>query len=101
MKRDARRPRFEIYFLVRGSGEFPIDMLRYDSACPATEQDSHAMRREEEKRVVLLRRFTLDKPPTVGNEARWRSFGWEPLAWSEDVEKLADHPEWPRSGSRQ
>lgn len=34
-----------VYAKVMGSGEFPLDMLRYDGCSPATEEDSNLIRR--------------------------------------------------------
>lgn len=33
----------QITFDVRGTGAFPVDMLRYDACWPASEADSHRM----------------------------------------------------------
>lgn len=86
----------EVFFLVRGSGEFPLDMLRYDSCCPFRESDSHAMRRRE-ARVILMRRFSPERH-SDGNEARWMAFGWEAYGWSPDREKLLHHPDLEKKG---
>ena len=61
-------------------GRFPLDMLRYDSCYPATQQDSAAMenytgsREEKAARVVTVCKVTGSKFDgfTVG---RWQSFG--------------------------
>lgn len=67
-------------FAVRGFGEFPLDMLRYDSAWPATESDSYRMR-DEGKRVVFLTMWCRNGTgPTVG---RWESFTWRVLRQDE------------------
>lgn len=63
---------------VEGSGEFPIDMLRYDSCCPATEADSGTIERQDERRVVKLRRFSRAGAPATA--ARWQSRGWKVLS---------------------
>lgn len=71
-KKDAQQQ-----FTVRGRGEFPIDMLRYDRATPATEQDSG----------VIIRSFRNLRIGDSGPHevrvsaprmtyARWQSFGW-------------------------
>lgn len=68
-------------YKVRGVGGFPIDMLRYDHAIPATEQDSvqisaslgtHFM--GEPARTARIVSLISDFPPTP---ARWASFGWQ------------------------
>ena len=56
-------------YLVKGSGTFPLDMLRYDEAWPARGEDVDEMGRSCERVVELL----STAKPTV---ARWESFGW-------------------------
>lgn len=65
------------YYTVVGWGEFPIDMLRYDSAFPA---DAHAVaaiaqRLHQERPLAEKVEVRLGSPrlPTFD---RWRSFGW-------------------------
>lgn len=63
------------FLVVEGRGTFPLDMLRYDSCCPATETDtSHVNGVVAEVRRVVLRRFSVSGQPAT--EGRWRSFGW-------------------------
>lgn len=82
-------PRNHIYrFVVEGSRNFPVDMLRYDGAYPAANgtpdavmEMTNALDREYQKayrteqgtwprfRVTLL----SSQPPT---RDRWSSFGW-------------------------
>lgn len=67
---------------VRGRGEFPVDMLRYDRCSPFRESDSanvqcgHGPEREVE--VIAIReggnRIKNYMPFT---HARWESFGWK------------------------
>jgi hypothetical protein len=65
----------------RGSGPFPIDMLRYDNCSPAREVDSSeiastfALQRVSEPAPVQLKRYTAKQAehPTY---QRWDSFGW-------------------------
>ena len=74
-------------FTVGGTGEFPVDMLRYDEAFPATSADASAialrtddLRANESRRVVrLLTHRRLG--PTLG---RWQSFGWCVLSHKND-----------------
>jgi hypothetical protein len=71
----AKTYRFKV--TVRGNGQFPVDMLRYDRCWPASEQDSYKMSRdwaEGVRDVVLLTDHDRIWQPTVG---RWRSFTWE------------------------
>jgi hypothetical protein len=64
------------HLVVEGRGEFPIDMLRYDSACPDTENDSIAMKSIDPRRIHL-RRFSIGREPSHG---RWESFGWKVIS---------------------
>lgn len=69
--------------VVEGAGEFPWDMLRYDSCWPADERESPKLQTHRtEKRSVELTRMTRN---TRGpNERRWKSFGWTVVSWKED-----------------
>ena len=77
---------FKFAFTVRGSGEFPLDMLRYDNCVAATPEDQQKIdwkygddhpegtgvhyRRE----VKLISTFnSKHERPTAG---RWASFTW-------------------------
>jgi hypothetical protein len=75
-------------FTVEGKGPFPFDMLRYDHAYPATQEDVNVMSNEylaiqRSERHVNLRMYCFAKDgPTMD---RWESFGWrvwnvEPIA---------------------
>lgn len=68
-------------FTVRGFGRFPVDMLRYDYAYPASGEDASKI---DESFPSIGERFgaqgpqeirltTTTKGPTV---ERWLSFGW-------------------------
>jgi hypothetical protein len=67
-------------FTVRGSGRFPVDMLRYDRCFPTSTEAvmhiAHQLRDgegvEQYRSVELATDWT--STPTV---SRWRSFGWE------------------------
>jgi hypothetical protein len=66
-----------VEFQVQGNGEFPVDMLRYDSCWPAREAtDSIAI--SASHRAKVSRTITLIglREPTEG---RWKSFGWKVL----------------------
>lgn len=60
-------------FTVEGSGQFPFDMLRYDSCWPHSSMDAARLEpsRRERRRVVLE---TAAKSKCA---ARWHSFGWD------------------------
>mgnify|MGYP003140530484 FL=1 len=65
----ARHYRFE----VRGSGEFPWDMLRYDRVYPTTEPapDRYA----EADKWKLIRTVKVEGQGCTPD--RWASFGWK------------------------
>lgn len=59
-------------YTVYGGGQFPLDMLRYDCAWPATQEDVAAIdyHADRGRRSVVLNSYS---EPTV---ARWNSFMW-------------------------
>lgn len=65
-------------WVVRGSLAFPIDMLRYDSAHPASEEDSNNIARSVASygadHDALEVRVKMRGDPTLD---RWKSFGWQ------------------------
>lgn len=67
----AKRARY----VVKGCGELPLDMLRYDQSWPATNASANAGQRSgnglEEREVVL----ETDAPNI--HPGRWSSFGWQ------------------------
>lgn len=81
------RPYFPVTYAVRGQGGFPLDMLRYDRACPCREQDSYAIANLDSPhpRTVLLIRFSVE-PNRSGQEKRWESFGWKIVPHDRDLE---------------
>ncbi len=65
-----KKPKAWVY-IVRGSGHFPTDMLRYDQSWTQGQDDvSTAFDYERATREVTLQSA---KEPT---RARWESFGW-------------------------
>jgi hypothetical protein len=64
---------------ITGRGTFPVDMLRYDSAYPATETDAHDVERtffdmsNTPYRIKVAKRGT-SKTDTF-TAGRWQSFG--------------------------
>lgn len=67
--------RYRWRYTVTGTFEFPIDMLRYDRAFPATEEDSaKALNvRWNPTDVVSVTVIGLNDPSVD----RWKSFGWK------------------------
>lgn len=73
----ARKKVDELLIRVRGGGLFPIDMLRYDRAFPASEIDSNkindTIRGDTRGPVEIEVRVTANCSPT---SRRWQSFNW-------------------------
>lgn len=65
---------YESKLVVRGGGEFPWDMLRYDSCVPYSETDSGLLGHGPRREVTLKRKAANPGPATA---MRWQSFGWE------------------------
>ena len=68
--------RYQHILEVEGQGAFPIDMLRYDGAHPASEQDSAAafVVGKETRRVRVV--HYSETPNWKPEYGRWQSFGW-------------------------
>lgn len=62
-------------YTVQGAGEFPFDMLRYDSCYPATQEAVSVMAPGGPRPRLPMRsvQVTGRREPTEG---RWASFGW-------------------------
>jgi hypothetical protein len=88
-----------VVFEVRGRGEFPIDMLRYDMAAPYTGTDVSSILHPkmvakpsggegeiEINRVVKLCRFYPTGGRRLPEAGRWLSFGWEVINVFEGTE---------------
>lgn len=71
-------------FTVRGAGEFPLDMLRYDRCWPNAGDDVEAILPRYggaalgalATREVRLCKFAHTKRGPYVEEGRWTSFGW-------------------------
>lgn len=59
-------------FKVTGTGNFPIDMLRYDACWPATESDAAHLQFEKGRRTITLHTHN----PSAPTNGRWNSFLW-------------------------
>jgi hypothetical protein len=74
---------------VKGRGDFPIDMLRYDRCTPLTESDSGRIERTFDEEVgedenaaeIDLKASEIGHQPTQG---RWQSFGWTVISFKEE-----------------
>ena len=74
------RPRKMYEYWVSGRGQFPLDMLRYDLAWPATSQDAAALDNYTGVRTIRSVKLQSYCEPTID---RWLSF-----CWSVGTEKL-------------
>jgi hypothetical protein len=77
-----KKTHYQHVIYVNGSGGFPMDMLRYDSAVPMNSSETSVMVNYRARRTVRLYMYSLFKisTPTVG---RWESFGWKVLSKEE------------------
>ena len=66
---------YMVDFEVEGRGEFPFDMLRYDSCWPVSSADVDAMQRNGERRTIQLRCWR-ERRARVSTADRWASFNW-------------------------
>lgn len=67
-------------FTVKGTGYFPLDMLRYDQCYPADSNDAATIgytyvNSKQESRDVRLK-HTHDHKFWQPTNGRWSSFGW-------------------------
>lgn len=70
-----------LFFMVVGAGEFPFDMLRYEGAHPALENQSRKLYSDKrDRRCVALAKRSEGYPCGP----RWLSFGWEVTGTAED-----------------
>lgn len=75
----------------RGSGPFPIDMLRYDRCWPLSQEDIAKIAESlsgdigsadaREIRVGTHATLAASKDETAFTNDRWKSFGWLPVAY--------------------
>lgn len=78
-------------FAVRGAGEFPRDMLRYDECAFASPQDEDqaGVGYVSGKRTVSLVLTDAKRSWLKPTVARWDSFGWKVLSGSPGAEIYA------------
>jgi hypothetical protein len=79
-----------VMFEVTGTGEFPLDMLRYDGCYPVRQPDVSQIeatfrRGNHVSRTVRLARRVDAAHRTDPTVARWWSFGWRGI----EVRKVA------------
>ena len=62
-------------FTVTGSGNFPLDMLRYDCCFPYGTEDVANLMDSRGKRSITLARYVKYKNAGA-TTGMWNSFGW-------------------------
>lgn len=67
--------------VVRGTGDFPFDMIRYDSCSPWDTKDAHTIMMCGTSAVAKVTLRRVSPNPTAPSIDRWRSFGWEVVEW--------------------
>ena len=74
----ARTRTTEIAYVVEGAGEFPFDMLRYDSSFPTNEfpDSAHLGCHEHHRRLVTLTHRNPQGVVSCPTPERWASFLW-------------------------
>ena len=67
------------YMVIKGKGDFPIDMLRYDDCFPATESDSYAIAKTfdsyGEWEICVKKQVRTYSKVRDWTNGRWASFG--------------------------
>lgn len=69
---------YRIEFTVTGNGNFPIDMLRYDSCFPYNSEDVAKIECRvfsDTRQTIRLAKYAL-KRDTMPTTLRWQSFLW-------------------------
>jgi hypothetical protein len=67
-----------LYAIIRGSGPFPVDMLRYDNCSPATESDSGSIVmtfQGWDSWEICVKRINYRGRVNSFTLGRWNSFG--------------------------
>jgi hypothetical protein len=76
--------KWKTVFVVKGTGEFPLDMLRYTESFPKHESEARGLTMTVNDdisiittpRTVTLVKYHADRQPQLAEE-RWASFGWK------------------------
>lgn len=98
MIRKNVKPGATCFFAVTGSGDFPFDMLRYDSCWPACESESAKIAIGSYAEPLGMRTVALACKPgdnwrSVPNVKRWHSFGWKASDLYEERYQVPTHAE--------
>lgn len=76
-------------FSVLGQAPFPIDMLRWENAFPATSGDSELITRTVTQiggGIHEIRLVTFQGPAWGPDVAKWRGYGWDPIRFQKPAE---------------
>jgi hypothetical protein len=77
-----------VTFTVKGTGRFPLDMLRYAQCWPATSDDVVALDSKTPIAITLRLHSRTKTPDAVLWGGRWASFGWNIIPSMTRVTKL-------------
>ena len=77
-----------VTFTVKGTGRFPLDMLRYASCWPATSDDVAALTSTTPIAITLRLHSRTKTPDAVLWAGRWASFGWQIIPTMVRVQKI-------------
>jgi len=72
----AKNVYYSFVFDVRGSGHFPVDMLRYDTCVPYGQDDINKAFCDDGERTVRLIAYHSKDTRGEATSGRWKSFGW-------------------------
>lgn len=64
-------------FTVEGTGQFPLDMLRFDECWPQRIDDACDMGDADSESRTRIRRTIRLRGIKAPTPARWASFGWQ------------------------
>lgn len=90
----ARRTKIGMYeysFIVVGSTQFPLDMLRYDGCYPGGSEDAQAIQDSLDEgytypskaKPITLHKWS-DNPRWQPTQGRWESFCWKVMSMKEE-----------------
>ena len=76
IQKEHKRMKLIEYRVTGAAGQFPLDMLRYDHAWPATEDDAHTIHSCLSGDTPILHRVQILLYGHTCHIDRWNSFGW-------------------------
>jgi hypothetical protein len=78
-----------VEFTVEGCGEFPFDMLRYDSCWPYAAEDAAKLENIRRNDTNIQRRRVVLQGLSRPTADRWASFNWRVVSLG--VERKREH----------